>query len=126
MRLAVLMLPAALAVACSPPATTVPPATASTAATPEPFVQTFADQPGARPLSRLPSPTTTVSMPVNVDGCDRSYGTRSQCVPRNLPPGVTDVCTWLRDRGFLDRPLTARTPDRHHLDTDTNGFACDP
>lgn len=106
--------------------TTIPPTTAipGTLTIPEPFVQNFAEQPTVSPLPRLPSPTVPLSMPPNVDGCDRSYGTRSQCVPWQFPPGTADACTWLRDRGFLDSPLTARAPDRHHLDPDTDGFAC--
>ncbi|SDT69737.1 hypothetical protein [Actinoplanes derwentensis] len=105
--------------------TTTAPVTTAPHTTPEPFVQTFTGRPAASPLPRLPSPTARLSMPVNVDGCDRSYGTRTQCVPWRFPPGVTDGCTWLRERSFLDAPLTARAPDRHHLDPDTNGLACD-
>lgn len=93
---------------------------------PEPFVQTFAAQPGRSPLPRLPSPTAPLQIPVNVDGCDRSYGTRSQCIPWHFPPGTTDACAWLRARGFLNHPLTSHGADRHHLDPDTNGLACDP
>ncbi|WP_430783200.1 hypothetical protein [Actinoplanes sp. G11-F43] len=108
-----------VAVTTGPTVTAAPPT--STVA---PFVPTFGGRSSASPLPRLPSPTAALSMPVNVDGCDRSYGTRSQCVPWRFPPGVTDGCGWLRERGFLDTPLTVRGADRHRLDPDRNGFAC--
>jgi hypothetical protein len=96
-----------------------------TATTPAPYVQTFAGQPGVRPLPRRPSPTAPLKVPANVDGCDRSYGTRAQCVPWVFPPGVTDKCAWLGERGYLDPPLAVAGKDRQRLDPDGNGIACD-
>jgi hypothetical protein len=56
-------------------------------------------------------------MPAHVDG----YGTR--CVPWAFPPGVTGKCAWLAERGFA--PLTVTGADRHRLDPDDTGMACD-
>ncbi|MBL7257995.1 hypothetical protein [Paractinoplanes lichenicola] len=100
--------------AAPPPATPVAPA---------PFVQTFAAQPGAKPLPPLASPTAPVSVPANVDGCDHGYGTRTQCVPWTFPSAVTHKCAWLAAQGFEALPV--RGTDRHRLDPDRNGIACD-
>jgi hypothetical protein len=105
-----------------PPAPTVTVAPAPVAAA-EPFVQTFADQPGVRPLPKLPSPTATLHQPVNIDGCDHGYGERTQCVPWTFPPGTTDKCAWLAAHGFDAVPVVGK--DRHHLDPDGDGIACD-
>jgi hypothetical protein len=105
-----------------PPAPTVAAAPAPVAAA-EPFVQTFADQPGVRPLPKLPSPTATLHQPVNIDGCDHGYGERTQCVPWTFPPGTTDKCAWLAAHGFDAVPVLGK--DRHHLDPDGDGIACD-
>ncbi|MEV6350318.1 hypothetical protein [Actinoplanes sp. NPDC051851] len=94
-------------------------------ATPAPFVQRFAEQPGVRPLRRRPSPTATLAVPAGVDGCDHSYGVRGQCVPNTYPPGVRDRCAWLRDHGFLATPLRVTGRDRQRLDRDGDGLACD-
>nr|WP_221374804.1 hypothetical protein [Actinoplanes polyasparticus] len=119
--------PAAPARVSPPPGTTRPPAaTAATVAAggpPAPLVQTFAGQPGVRPLPARPSPTAPMPVPAHVDGCDRAYGTRAQCVPWTFPPNVTDKCAWLAANGFTG--LTVRSPDRHRLDPDRNGTACD-
>ncbi|GID28195.1 hypothetical protein [Paractinoplanes brasiliensis] len=103
-------------------------APASTAATPAapapaPFVQSFAAQPGVKPLPALPSPTAPLKVPANVDGCDRGYGTRTQCVPWTFPSSATDKCAWLAAQGFTH--LTVHGTDRHQLDPDKNGTACD-
>lgn len=92
-------------------------------ATPAPFVQSFAAQPGAarqKPKSRPKAPVEVASA---VDGCDRAYGTIAHCVPVRFPAGVTDKCAWLRDHGFKDLKVTGR--DRQGLDPDRNGIACD-
>lgn len=89
----------------------------------EPFVQTFADQPGVKPLPKLPSPTSTRSMPAFADGCDHGYGDRNQCIPLVFPDGTTDKCAWLADRGFTKVKVAG--DDRHKLDPDGNGIACD-
>jgi hypothetical protein len=87
-----------------------------------PLVQPFARQPGVRPLSRRPSPTAPVPVPVQVDGCDHAYGKPTQCVPWTFPPGITDKCAWLRVRGF--GPVAVVGRDRQHLDPDGDGIAC--
>jgi hypothetical protein len=104
----------------APPTATAAPAPVPPA---EPFVQTFADQPGVRPLPKLPSPTATLHQPVNIDGCDHGYGERTQCVPWTFPPGTTDKCAWLEAHGFDAVPVVGK--DRHHLDPDGDGVACD-
>jgi hypothetical protein len=93
------------------------------AAAAEPFVQTFADQPGVRPLPAVPSPTARLSQPANIDGCDHSYGERTQCVPWTFPPGTADKCAWLKAHGFGAVKVLGK--DRHHLDPDGDGVACD-
>jgi len=95
----------------------------SFAAAAEPFVQTFANQPGVRPLPKLPSPTAVLHQPPNIDGCDHDYGERTQCVPWTFPPGVTDKCAWLTAHGFSAVRVVGK--DRQHLDPDGDGIACD-
>ncbi|WP_127506201.1 hypothetical protein [Actinoplanes solisilvae] len=104
-----------------PPASVA--ATAEAGGSPAPFVQPFAAQPGVKPLPARPSPTAKLSIPPNVDGCDRAYGTRTQCVPTTFPASAKDKCAWLLANGFTG--LTVRAPDRHRLDLDGNGIACD-
>ena len=98
------------------------PAPAATTLAPAPFVQNFAAQPGVEPLPAKPSPTATISIAPNIDGCDHGYGTRTQCVPWTFPPSVTDKCAWLAAQGF--ESLTVHGKDRHKLDPDRNGIAC--
>lgn len=89
----------------------------------QPFVQDFAGQPGVKPLKPLPSPTGTHFVRPNVDGCDHNYGEITQCVPWTFPPGTTDKCAWLAERGF--QPLKVAAADRQKLDPDGNKIACD-
>jgi hypothetical protein len=89
----------------------------------EPFVQTFADQPGVKPLPKLPSPKAKRSMPAFADGCDHGYGDRNQCIPLTFPDGTADKCDWLAERGFTK--IAVNGEDRHKLDPDGNGIACD-
>jgi hypothetical protein len=90
---------------------------------PAPFIQTFAAQPGVRPQPALTSPTATLAVKADVDGCDHAYGTKTQCVPATFPPGVTDKCAWLAAHGFVDLKVVGA--DDQHLDPDKNGIACD-
>jgi len=114
----------ALSASAAPAPTTRPSSSSpAAAATVGPFVQTFADQPGVRPQPALPSPTATLPIRANIDGCDRNYGSVSQCVPWIFPPGTTDKCAWLAAHGFKDLPIVGS--DRQHLDPDGNGTACD-
>ena len=88
-----------------------------------PFVQTFAAQPGVKPLPKLPSPKSRLSMPAFADGCDHAYGNRVQCVPLTFPAGTKDKCAWLKDRGFAEIAVVGA--DRHGLDPDGDKIACD-
>jgi hypothetical protein len=63
-------------------------------------------------------------MAPGVDGCDHGYGEVTQCVPWQFPPGVTDGCAWLLDRGY--GPLEVHGDDRHNLDPNDDGIACGP
>jgi hypothetical protein len=88
------------------------------------YVQPFAAGLSASPQGPLPKPTAPVTVSANIDGCDHSYGTISQCVPWEFPAGVTDKCAWLRAHGF--GPLAVHGRDRQHLDTNGDGTACGP
>ena len=112
--------PASAAASAQQPASASAPAGP---ASPAPFVQTFAAQPGVRPMPALKSPTATLSVKANVDGCDHAYGTKTQCVPVTFPAGVTDKCAWLAEHGFVK--LNVVGIDDQHLDPDKNGIACD-
>jgi hypothetical protein len=60
---------------------------------------------------------------VNIDGCDHGYGERTQCIPWTFPPGTTDKCAWLKAHGF--EAVKVLGTDRHHLDPDGDGLACE-
>jgi hypothetical protein len=98
-----------------------PPSRAA-AAVAEPFVQTFADQPGVRPRPPVPSPTATLRIAANIDGCDHNYGAPTQCVPWTFPAGTADKCGWLTEHGFA--ALKVVGTDRQHLDPDHDRIAC--
>ncbi|GGK37585.1 hypothetical protein GCM10010124_32980 [Pilimelia terevasa] len=63
-----------------------------------------------------------VPVPAGVDGCLRSYGNGSQCVPRTFPSMVADRCGYLRERGLGG--LAVRAGDPHGLDRNRDGVAC--
>jgi hypothetical protein len=117
------------AAVAAPPGPTGAPASAAKAArtrpshTAAPFVQTFAAQPGVKPLPPRRSPAAPVRVDITVDGCDHNYGTRTQCVPLTFPAGVTDKCEWLAQHGY--RGLKVTGTDRQRLDPDGNDVACD-
>ncbi|GIE31786.1 hypothetical protein Ait01nite_048310 [Actinoplanes italicus] len=92
-------------------------------ATPAPFVQTFAGQPGITRQKPKRKPTAPVRVAPTVDGCDRNYGTIAHCVPVRFPAGVTDKCVWLREHGFKNLKVAAK--DSQKLDSNRNGVACD-
>jgi hypothetical protein len=94
----------------------------ATAAAAEPFVQSFAQQPGVKPFKPLPSPTAKHSVPVDVDGCDHAYGKATQCIPWTFPAGTTDKCAWLAAHGYEDIAVVGT--DRQKLDPDGNKVAC--
>ncbi|GIF08283.1 hypothetical protein [Actinoplanes siamensis] len=91
-------------------------------AAPAPFVQSFAGQPGRARIKPGRSPKNPVKVAPTVDGCDRNYGTRAQCVPLNFPKGVRDRCAWLKAHGFSRVKVVVE--DRQKLDPDRNGIAC--
>ncbi|MET9643087.1 galactose oxidase early set domain-containing protein [Streptomyces syringium] len=92
-------------------------------------VQRFADElaaprPGAHPQHGRAEEKSGVTVPEGYDGCDHAYGDVGQCVPWTFPRTETGGrCDWLRERGF--GPLRVHGRDRHRLDTDRSGVACD-
>jgi len=91
---------------------------------PDPYIRDFARQPGVTPLPPQPSPTAGVPLPGNVNGCDFNYGDVGQCIPAQFPASVTDRCGWLARQGLVSIPVTG--VDRHGLDVDGDGLACEP
>lgn len=95
------------------PLTTVPgvrvgeqiPAVGTAAAKPVPTVLATLPVPRAArtvlPDKPHPSPVKVTS----VDGCNRAYGTASQCVPLLAPGGKTMTCAYLKSSGLFARPL---------------------
>jgi hypothetical protein len=65
---------------------------------------------------------TPIPMPPGSDGCDRNYGSATQCVPFEFPKNTTGKCTWLTDHGF--KALPVKGTDRQSLDTNKDGTAC--
>ena len=88
----------------------------------EPFVQGFAAQPGVKPLKPVPSPTVTLKVAANIDGCDHAYGESTQCIPWTFPPGTADKCEWLAAHGFTGIKVVGT--DRQKLDVDGDKIAC--
>lgn len=91
---------------------------------PEPHViTTFAD--GLKGPRRGSPPGRALTVPVapDVDGCDRNYGESSQCVPKTLPGGQTDVCAYLDQRGI--KGVRVKGGDTRALDRNRNGVVCD-
>ncbi len=69
------------------------------------------------------TPAPAVQLPSQyVDGCDHHYGSPTQCVPVNFPPGTHDRCQWLRQHGLGSIPVYKR--DQLKLDTNGDGVAC--
>jgi hypothetical protein len=95
----------------------------TTATPPQPhIITTFANRLGPRGTT---STGRALAVPVrtDVDGCDRNYGTPSQCVPATLPAGQTDVCAYLAKRGI--KGVRVSGLDVKKLDSNRNGVACD-
>ncbi|MDU0293447.1 hypothetical protein, partial [Saccharothrix longispora] len=61
--------------------------------------------------------------PPGGENCDPAYTTDGVCVPRWFPRGVWDRCGWLQDQGVTRVEVRGR--DRHHLDLDRDGVACE-
>ncbi|MBM7812495.1 hypothetical protein [Saccharothrix algeriensis] len=100
-----------------PPAQQVATGTATSADPPPgpPQVTTTPAAPGR------PSAPPTRPRP---DHCDRNYATDGGCVPWLLPLGVRQACEWLREHGLTR--IEVRGRDRHRLDPDRDGIACEP
>lgn len=73
----------------------------------------------ALPLTKV----LTVPVAPDVDGCDRNYGEPSQCVPKTLPRGQTDVCAYLAQHGI--KGVRVKGADARALDPDHDGVVCD-
>ncbi|PSL54991.1 excalibur calcium-binding domain-containing protein [Saccharothrix carnea] len=74
------------------------------------------------PSSSTPVSTTS-TRPSWGPNCDHSYVTDGACVPWRFPRGVTRECEWLRDQGITRIEVVGW--DRHHLDRDRDGIACE-
>lgn len=61
-------------------------------------------------------------MAANVDGCDRNYGGKTQCIPMTFPPDADDKCDWLTAHGF--QHIAVVGSDRQGLDHDHDRVAC--
>jgi hypothetical protein len=104
---------------------TVPPESAPSE---EPTVRPYATALTGREYKVDPTRTQPAKnqLPPYATGCDYDYGKPPQCVPWTFPPEVETVqdrCDWLKDQGF--KTITVRGKDRHGLDADKNGIACD-
>lgn len=93
--------------------------TAATTTTEEPPLPVPSSSP---PLPSAPESTSS-SRPQWEDGCDLSYSTDGICVPWRFPRGVWRYCDWLREQGVTR--IEVRDRDRHHLDLDHDGTACE-
>lgn len=102
-----------------------PSRTPGTAPSAPPHILPFADHLGLRAQGPLPRRAST-PVPVQLDGCDHTYGTPNQCVPWAFPPGIANTtpakCAWLNAHGLRDLPVHGT--DRHHLDPRHRGLAC--
>jgi hypothetical protein len=113
--------PSVLPPAASPATPAPPPGSPST---PEPhIITTFADQ-----LQGGRTPVTgrglqPVPVRPDIDGCNRDYGTAAQCIPKALPGGQGDICSYLAKRGI--KGVKVRGADRSRIDRNRNGVVCD-
>ncbi|GAA2729896.1 hypothetical protein [Actinocorallia aurantiaca] len=92
----------------------------------EPEVRPYATGLSGRVHTPRPAPSAPPAAAPG-DGCDHAYGETGQCVPWTFPSSVKTVeerCEWLRDLGFPS-PLASRGDDRHGLDPDGDGLACE-
>jgi hypothetical protein len=104
---------------------TVPPVSAPSE---EPTVKPYATALTGREYKVDPTRTQPAKnqLPPYATGCDYDYGKAPQCIPWNFPPEVEtvqDKCDWLTDQGF--KAIAVRGKDRHGLDANKNGIACD-
>ncbi|GAB3671452.1 hypothetical protein GCM10027589_40520 [Actinocorallia lasiicapitis] len=95
--------------------------------TDEPVVREYADELSGRVHTPGAAPTVRTTVEPGYDGCDHGYGSPGQCVPWDFPSAVrtpAGKCAWLKGAGFAG-PLAVRGADRHGLDPDRNGLACE-
>ena len=101
----------------------VPPDTVPSEA---PTIEPYARRLEGKTETGGPVPKTVKPVEENFDGCDHGYGAVTQCVPWTFPAGVKtekQKCAWLTAQGF--KTLQVHGTDRHKLDPDKNGVACD-
>lgn len=81
----------------------------------------------ATPVPDPPAGTTRPAppgkKPPRRDNCDRSYLTDGACVPWFFPLDPREACEWLRAQGLTRIEVKGR--DRHRLDLDLDGVACE-
>ncbi|MFI9813046.1 hypothetical protein [Saccharothrix variisporea] len=70
-----------------------------------------------------PPPTSTAKKKPKGNNCDDGYLTDGVCVPWFFPMDPREACEWLRDQGLTRIEVLGR--DRHHLDLDLDGVACE-
>ncbi|MEU7526778.1 hypothetical protein AB0A74_13680 [Saccharothrix sp. NPDC042600] len=75
--------------------------------------------PGRKPPGQHPPG----KQPPHRNNCDRSYLTDGPCVPWFFPLDPRAACEWLRAQGLTKIEVKGR--DRHHLDLDLDGVACE-
>ncbi|GAA3192184.1 hypothetical protein [Actinocorallia longicatena] len=93
----------------------------------EPTVRPYATGLSGRVHRPGPRPTDKATVEPGYDGCDHGYGAPGQCVPWDFPSSVRGAaakCAWLEGAGF-EPGLSVRGADRHRLDPDRDGLACE-
>ncbi|MFI5669301.1 galactose oxidase-like domain-containing protein [Streptomyces sp. NPDC051704] len=102
------------------------PALAAADEAPSPHVHDFADAPQAAPRQN-PGKRDSAPVAPTVAGCDRHYGTASQCVPTKFPAEVKETtkarCDWLASHQYPKR-MKVNGSDPLRLDPDGDGHAC--
>ncbi|XVV03515.1 hypothetical protein ACQPW3_40405 [Actinosynnema sp. CA-248983] len=79
--------------------------------------------PTPAPEPASPTPTEPTGKKPNRNNCDRSYLTDGACVPWFFPLDPREACEWLREQGLTRIEVHGR--DRHRLDVDLDGIACE-
>ncbi|RKT57980.1 hypothetical protein [Saccharothrix australiensis] len=111
-------------VAAPPPRLEVP---VATTAEPTATTTTTVETPPAT-TTAPPSTPPSRQRPHRPHRCDNAYVTDGVCVPWLFPPGLFPpglgrACEWLRDQGVTR--IEVRGHDRHRLDRDRDGLACE-
>ncbi|MEV8443149.1 excalibur calcium-binding domain-containing protein [Actinosynnema sp. NPDC051121] len=75
------------------------------------------------PASSSAPVSTTSTRPSWGEDCDDAYVTDGPCVPWRFPRGVWRLCEWLHEQGVTRIEVVGW--DRHHLDRDHDGLACE-